>query len=131
MSTTNATVYGRLTKDPVTRDVGGTTKCEFSVAVDDGWDDNEHTSFIDCVAWDKTGDTIARYLHKGRQVVVVGEIRQDRWKAQDGSGRSKTYVKVRSFSFVSDGSGKGSNSGGRREVSSDYDTSFEDEEIPF
>jgi single-strand DNA-binding protein len=96
--------------------------------VDDGYGDNEHTSFIDCVAWGKTGETIARYLHKGRQVVVIGEIRQDRWKADDGSGRSKVYVKVRSFSFVSDGSNNGG--GGRREVSNHSD-SFDDESIPF
>lgn len=129
MSTTNATIFGRLTRDPETRQVGEHTKCEISIAVDDGWGDNEHTSFLDVVAWGKTAETIGRHFSKGRQIVVTGEVRQDRWTQDDGSKRSKVYIKTRGFSFVSDGQGS-SGGGSRREVESPGD-SFSDSDIPF
>ncbi|EKO60841.1 single-strand binding domain protein [Leptospira kirschneri str. H2] len=35
----------------------------------------------------------ARISHKkGKKATVIGELRQDRWKAQDGSNRSKLKV---------------------------------------
>jgi single-strand DNA-binding protein len=69
--------------------------CKFALAVNrrvkkgDQW--TEEASFIDVTAWGKMGEGISKYLTKGKQVAVSGELQQDRWE-QDGQPRSKLYV---------------------------------------
>ena len=43
---------------------------------------------------------IAEYMKKGRQIMVEGRLKQDRWEAQDGKKMSKVRVTVESFTFV-------------------------------
>ncbi len=57
-------------------------------------------SFIDIVAWGKTGEICAEYLKKGRQVMIEGRLKQDRWEAQDGKKMSKVRVTAENVQFV-------------------------------
>lgn len=80
---------GRLTKDVnVSQAKSGKQVLTFSVAVDGFRKDD--VSFFDCVAFDKAG--LVQYLVKGKEVAVSGRLQQSRWKAQDGTGRSKVEV---------------------------------------
>ena len=58
MNYTLAIVAGNLTRDPELRQIpSGTSVCDFTIAVNDGWGDREHASFIGCQAW---GDVAER-----------------------------------------------------------------------
>ena len=94
-------LIGRLTKDPELRYAAGngTAVCRFSVAVTRQFKKDE-ADFINCVAFGKTGETIAQYLTKGRQIAVTGSIRTGSYDAQDGSKRYTTDVAVESFEFI-------------------------------
>lgn len=94
-------LIGRLTKDPELRYAAGngTAVCRFSVAVTRQFKRDE-ADFINCVAFGKTGETIAQYLTKGRQIAVTGSIRTGSYDAQDGSKRYTTDVAVESFEFI-------------------------------
>ena len=104
-------LLGRLTAKPELRYTPSNTGyTRFSVAVDRRiarQDGTRETDFINCVAWGKTAETIARYFDKGNQICVDGSIRTGSYTAQDGSKRYTTDVNVDNFDFVDK---KGSNS---------------------
>ncbi|MEW6550237.1 MAG: single-stranded DNA-binding protein [Spirochaetota bacterium] len=89
-------LMGRLTRDAELKYTkSGMPVARFSLAVkrsrkqDDQW--VEETSFFDIDFYGKSAESIHKYLVKGQQVGVEGELRQDRWE-QDGQPRSKVIV---------------------------------------
>lgn len=111
-------LLGNLTADPETRTTpSGQSVTSFSLAVNRTWNDangqkQEETSFINCTAWAARGETIAKYVGKGRQLLVSGRLQQRSWDDKEtGKKRSSIDVVVEEFSFVSDGRGAGANSG--------------------
>lgn len=100
MSMAQVQAYGRLTRDPEAKTVGEYSVTQFSIAVNRRRKDSEEASFFDCEAWGKTAEAIASHFVKGKEIIVLGELVQDRWTADDGSGRSKVKIKVDRFSFV-------------------------------
>lgn len=73
----------------------------------------EETTFVDCEAWGKTAETMAKYLTKGRPVFVTGRLKLDQWNDKtDGSKRSKLKVVVEEFQFIDSGGGQGRAAGG-------------------
>jgi single-strand DNA-binding protein len=110
-------LLGNLTADPETRTTpSGQSVTSFSLAVNRTWNDangqkQEETSFINCTAWGARGETIAKYVQKGRQLLVSGRLQQRTWDDKEtGKKRSSIDVIVEEFSFVSDGRGAGSTS---------------------
>ena len=92
-------IIGRLTKDVQERRTqNGTAVVSFTLAVDrrkkeDGAD------FINCIAWDKSAETIARYVHKGDLFGVTGYI-QTRSYEKDGRKNYATEVVTTGFQFL-------------------------------
>ena len=97
-------LIGRLTKDPELNFAAGsgTAVCRFGLAVTRPFKKDE-TDFINCVAFGKTGETIAQYLTKGRQLAIVGNIRTGSYDAKDGTKRYTTDAVVESFEFIGQG----------------------------
>ena len=97
MSDINVVVLvGRLTRDSELKYTpSGFAICRFSIAVnrskkqDEGWVDEPH--YFDIEFYGKSAEGLSKYLLKGRQVAVQGELRQDRWE-KDGQQRSKVVV---------------------------------------
>lgn len=105
-------LLGNLTADPETRTTpSGQSVTSFSIAVNRTWNDasgqrQEETSFINCTAWGARGETIAKYVQKGRQLLVSGRLQQRSWDDKDtGKKRSAIDVVVEEFNFISDGRG--------------------------
>ncbi|ADK81297.1 single-stranded DNA-binding protein [Sediminispirochaeta smaragdinae] len=90
---TSFTAVGRVTRDAEFRYTnGGTQLCKFSIAsnysrkVRDNWQDE--VSYFDFTLFGKRAEALAQYLTKGQQVVVSGQLRQDRWE-DNGEKRSR------------------------------------------
>lgn len=96
-----AIIIGRLTKDPALKYTpgDGTAICRITVAVARAFKKDE-TDFINCVAFGKTGETIAQYFTKGRQIALAGNIRTGSYEGQDGIRRYTTDVIIENFEFV-------------------------------
>lgn len=111
-------LIGRLTKDPELNFAAGsgTAVCRFSLAITRPFKKDE-TDFINCIAFGKTGETIAQYLTKGRQLAVTGSIRTGSYDAKDGTKRYTTDIAVDSFEFI--GSSNGSNNNQNNNTSQD------------
>ncbi len=114
MDLNNVTLIGRLTRDCEIRYTsGGLAICEFSVAVNrrkkegDVWIDEPN--FFSITLFGRQGEAIQRYLIKGKQVGVHGELRQDRWE-QDGQKRSKVLIVANNVQLLGGSSGKSEHS---------------------
>jgi len=93
-------LMGRLTKDPELRRTGNQTPvCTFSIAVDNGYGENKHTDFINCVAWNKTAEFVSKYFTKGKMIIVIGRISTRSWEGQDGNKAYATEVVASEVSF--------------------------------
>ncbi|WP_195989632.1 single-stranded DNA-binding protein [Clostridium sp. D53t1_180928_C8] len=94
-------LIGRTTKSPELRYApgSGTAICRFTLAVTRPFKKDE-TDFINCVAFGKTGETIAQYVLKGRQVAVTGSIRTGSYENNAGEKRYTTDVVLDGFEFI-------------------------------
>lgn len=94
-------LIGRLTKDPDLKFAQGTGKAvtRFTLAINRPMKKDE-VDFINCIAFGKTGETIAQYLTKGKQVAVSGQIRTGSYDAKDGTKRYTTDVIIETFEFL-------------------------------
>lgn len=105
-----AIIIGRLTKDPEMRTTAsGVNSTTFTVAVSRNYTNQSgerDTDFLNCVAWRKQAENIAKYCTKGSQVAVEGRIQTRSYDAQDGTKRYVTEIMADNVTFLG---GKGSN----------------------
>lgn len=136
-------LIGRLTRDPELRYTpSGAAVASFTIAngrtFTQSGEKKEQTSFIDCVAWQKSAELIAQYVAKGHRIAVEGRLQQRSWDDQDGKKRSKVELVVDNFQFLEskqENTGapahKGSILEGEIVKSADLDNPFSDEDIPW
>lgn len=92
-------IAGRVTRDPEQPRVtsGGTSILSFGLVSNarrfnnqtQQWEDKPN--FIDCKIIGKRAESLARILHKGMPVTVLGELSHSSWE-KDGQKRSKLEV---------------------------------------
>jgi len=92
-------VIGRLTSDPELRYApSGAPVCSFTVATsrritDDSGESVVQTTFLDVDTWRRMAEVCAQFLKKGREVLVMGTLRQSRWVDPD-TKEPRTKIKV-------------------------------------
>jgi single-strand DNA-binding protein len=122
MSINKIVLTGNLTKNPeVKYTQSGKAVAMFSIAVNDGFGDNQKTYYPNIVVWGKTAETVGNNLVKGSKVGVVGKLTT---RSYDNSAGQKVYV----TEVVADMYGGIEFLGSKKQSQSD---SIEDEEIPF
>lgn len=117
-------LMGNLTRDVELRSTNSNQAvANFGLAVNrrfrtaDG-EDREEVTFVDCEAWGRTAETMAKYLAKGRPVFVEGRLKLDSWQDKEGNKQSRLRVVVENFQFIdSRGGAGGGGSGESREES--------------
>ena len=71
----------------------------------------EKTLWVSVTAWRKLAETVAQYLTKGRQVMVVGEIEEARgYLDKEGNARASLEVTAQTVRFLGQREG-GDNNG--------------------
>ena len=92
---------GRLTRDPELRHTGkGTPITTFSIAIDNGYGENQRTDFVNCLAWNKTAEFVTKYFTKGKMIIIAdGRISTRSWETQDGKRAYATEVVAKEVSF--------------------------------
>lgn len=139
-------LMGNLTRDPELKVTGGGLSiCKLGIAVNrkfkkaDGTD-GEDVTYVDVDAFGKQAEVIAKYLSKGRPIMMEGRLKFDQWEA-NGEKRSKLGVVLETFQFIGGGQSDSGGSSSYNEVSpparksapsssesSDFDM---DEDVPF
>ena len=98
------TLMGRFTKDPINAVTAkGIKQTKFTLAVDDGKtkEGEKLTQFINCVAWEQTADSIAKFFNEGRRILVEGKLTIRKYE-KDGKIQYFTEVVVNRFYFADD-----------------------------
>ena len=107
-------LIGNLTKDVDLRYTqSGLAVGRFSIAIDRPKKDGQSNGadFPNCVAYGKTAETLANYVHKGEMVGVTGCIRTGSYTNKDGQKVYTTDVSVASVQFLNSRSSGGQNNG--------------------
>jgi len=116
-------IIGRLGRDPELKSLNnGNSVCNFSVATTERYNDSdgnkqEKTEWHNIVIYGKTAEVAAKYLHKGDQVSLVGQVCTRSWDDQEtGKKNYRTETVLSGFNgkleFIGGGSNSGNNSGG-------------------
>ncbi|HDP80568.1 MAG TPA: single-stranded DNA-binding protein [Spirochaetes bacterium] len=89
---TAATIEGHVTHEPTLRSTKtGKSVCTFSIAVNhySQPDSPPRVSYIDVETWEKVADMCGKNVAKGKRIMVIGSLKQDRWEGKDGKTQSK------------------------------------------
>lgn len=133
MSYCKVQMIGNLTRDPEVKQVGsGTSVANVGLAtnkrIKSGDNYTEKVSFHDLVLWGKQAEIFCKYLSKGSQVFVEGELEYDEWEDKDsGKNRRKAVIRVTEFKMLG---GKNSSSD-NSQSSAPADTDIPDDDVPF
>jgi single-strand DNA-binding protein len=125
-----AILCGRLGRDPESRDTRGGQVVRLSVATSerrkqgDQW--VEHTEWHRVVCFGRTAENCARFLAKGREVLVEGRIQTSTFE-KDGEKRYSTEIVAERVEFVG---GRGESASSRSNSSRGY-SSTADDDVPF
>ena len=127
-------LVGRLVRDAeLAYTTSGTAACKFSIAVNkarkvgEKWED--YASFFDIVLWGKKGESISKYLLKGKQIAVSGELNQERWQT-NGQNRSRVVIIANAIQLLVSGNSGGENNELFNPPSEAADENYTDD-IPF
>lgn len=103
----SVTLMGNLTRTPELRKTNnGTPVARCSLAINRRWrtetgEDREEVTFVDCDAWGKTAETLAKYCAKGDPLFVSGRLKLDTWKDKaTNEDRSRLGVVIENFQFL-------------------------------
>jgi single-strand DNA-binding protein len=130
-------LIGRLTRTPEVRFLpSGMQVTSFTVAVnrkykDKGGNWQEEAHFFDVETFGKLAERVAQ-LDKGYQILVEGELRQDKWESPAGEKRSKVKIVANKISLL--GKPTDANNVEKKPAEPEEDISIDldnEEDIPF
>jgi len=100
-------IAGNLTRDVELKYTPkGTAVAKLGIAINRSWtgDDGqkrEDVTFVDVDAFGKQAETLAKYIKKGRSILIEGRLKLDQWDdKQTGQKKSRLGVLLESFSFL-------------------------------
>ena len=106
-------VCGNLTADPIinerewtNKDTGEILKskvCNFTLAVDNGFGTSKTTQFFRVNAWRGLGESCAKYLKKGRQILVEGVVALNNYVDKNNNLRAVMEIRADEIQFMNDG----------------------------
>ena len=112
-------LMGNLTRDPELRYTpSNMAVANLSLAVNRVWynkqtnEKQEEVTFVDVDVFGRQAEVIAKYMSKGRPILVEGRLKLDSWESKEGDKRSKLKVVLENFQFVGSRGDSGGDSGG-------------------
>jgi single-strand DNA-binding protein len=93
-------LQGRLAESPELRYTqGGVPVVRFGLAVE-GTSKDAPADFFTIVCWREQAEFVARYLTKGRQVIVEGRLTTNKWTDKNGCKRKDVEVTAHRVHFA-------------------------------
>ena len=95
---------GNLTRDPELKfTASGKSVCNLSIAnnriYSKGDEKVSEVSYFDIEVWGVVAQNCAKYLSKGRGIIVEGRLKQDRWE-KDGKTQSRVRILANNIHFL-------------------------------
>jgi len=130
-------LIGNLTKDPELRSTpNGVSVCTFSIGVSRRFQNQNgerETDFFNIFVWRKQGENAAKYLRKGSQVAIAGQIQTRSYDGKDGTKKYITEIIADEVQFLrTSNNSQGGNSYDAPDSSNDGSQMLEiNEDMPF
>jgi single-strand DNA-binding protein len=108
---------GRLTDSAELKyTTNGTAVTKFSICINKVWRDKdggrqEKANFFSCVLWGKYGESMSKYLTKGKQIAIAGELEQSVWQDSGGNKHSSVQINVSEISLLASPRNEGGGNG--------------------
>ncbi len=100
-------VTGNLVRDPEMRQAGETSICSLRIAVNGrrkvGGEWTDVPGFFDVTVFGKQGESVGRYMAKGKPIAVDGRLDFREWEDKEGQKRSAVGIVAESVQFLGDG----------------------------
>jgi single-strand DNA-binding protein len=100
MSNPTLTIVGRIGTDPEFKTYNGTPIVKFRVITSDRrkndqgqWED-VNTSGWNVAAWNNVAESSKGILKKGQEVIIIGNMKEDTWKDNEGNARRSVEIKA-------------------------------------
>lgn len=112
-------IVGNVGREPEMRYTqSGTPVCSFSVAVTERWNDRqssekrEKTTWYRVSCWRQLAETANRFVHKGMQIMVVGNVEANAYLNNAGEATASLELTARDMQFLGSRDGQGNEGGG-------------------
>lgn len=131
----NVQLMGRLTKDIDLRQTAtGVSVAKFRVAVNRQFKNQNgerEADFINCIAFQKTAETIAKYFGKGAMIAIDGRIQTGSYENQQGQKVYTTDVVVNNFYFTESANNRTNQNGQHGSNTGGFDSNIQPFQNPF
>lgn len=118
-------LIGRTTEQPMLKSTStGTPVTSFSIGVKRRFA-SDKSDFPTIVCWNKLAENCAKYLEKGQQIAVSGELQSRQYEDKNGNKRVAWEVSAEDITFLAKASGSA-----QAETKAD-DELIADDELPF
>lgn len=125
----NVTMIGNLTRDPELREVNDTFVCDFGLAINNEYSQNDETCFVDVTAWGRQAQNCDEYLESGDPIYLEGRLKYEKWDS-DGKTHSRHKIVASTVNFLHGGNGEAEPDEFLDDVEMDEEGG-ENESIPF
>jgi len=121
---------GHLVADPTSNTTSsGKTICRMRVCISDS--NSKNKCFIDTECWEKLADVCLKYLTKGREIYLEGELCTSSWQGKDGTTQSKNFIKANTVKFLRSGDKKSGDASTTPTQAAAAESNGGDDDIPF
>lgn len=100
-------IIGNVGRDPELRQTqSGVSVCSFTVAVNETWNDRqtgekrEKTNWYRVSCWRGLADTANKYVRKGMQIMITGNVEAQAFMGNDGQPRASLELTARDMQFL-------------------------------
>lgn len=105
MSVNKVFLLGQVGRDPEVKEIGGAKYATFSLATSESYKDKNgerqtNTEWHTIVCWRNTAEVVERYVTKGMQLFVEGQLRTRSWEDSEGKKRYVTEIVAKEVQFV-------------------------------
>ena len=119
MSVNKVILVGNLGRDPEVRTTNNGSKVvQLSIATSERWRDRASGEQREKTEWhrvvifnERLADVAERYLQRGRQVYIEGQLQTRKWQDRDGNDRWTTEIRANEMQMLGGRGGAGGGGG--------------------
>lgn len=105
MSVNRVFLLGQVGRDLEVKEIGGAKYATFSLATSESYKDKNgerqtNTEWHTIVCWRNTAEVVERYVTKGMQLFIEGQLRTRSWEDSEGKKRYVTEIVAKEVRFV-------------------------------
>lgn len=93
-------IQGRLVNEPdykITK--SDKPLCNFKIVWNERIGKFSTSLFLDCIAWSKNADMVAKHFVKGQEIIVVGKLFTNKWTNKEGRNSYMNKLTVEDVQF--------------------------------